>query len=182
MAIRSKNNVRLLSKVIEDVLIPSYNQVVQQFLNIEGQIAIKEIAERTPVDYGNLRAGWNALPATKSGDKFVVKIVNPVEYAHYVEYGYLQTPGRILLMEERQGKLRFLAALGFAKRFRVGDPDKNNMKPRIPGKPFVIVTRDRFIKGRFMARHGIEATINGSQERFNKSISAMLNRISKAFR
>lgn len=181
MAIRAKNNIRLFQKIMEDVVKPSFEETVQRFMELEGQIAVKEIAERTPVDYGNLRAGWFALPPERRGNKLLIRVANPVEYASYVEYGYLQSPGRILLMEEIAGKLRFIAALGFAKKYKVGDPDKSNLKPRVPGKPFVIVTRDRFIKGRFMARHGLEATIAGSQERFNKAMDAMVKRITKAF-
>lgn len=182
MAIRSKNNARLLADVIEKVLVPSFAEVTQRFLEIEGQIAVKEIAERTPVDYGVLRAGWAALEPEKRGNLLLVRVVNPVEYARYIEYGYLQSPGRILLMEEERGKLRFLAALGIAKRYRVGDPDLNNRKPHEPGKPFVIVTRDRFIKGHFMARNGLKATVDGSKRRFDKAMGAMINRIMKVFR
>ena len=85
-------------------------------------------------------------------------------------------------MEERQGKMRFLAALGITKKYKIGDPDKSELKPRVPGKPFVIVTRDRFIKGRFMARHGIEAAMSGSQKRFDKAMNAIFKRITKAFK
>lgn len=35
-----------------------------------------------------------SLPIQKQGNAFVVDIVNPVDYASYVEYGHRQTPGR----------------------------------------------------------------------------------------
>lgn len=69
---------------------------------------------RTPVDTGVLRAGWTArteqeakkgywinpkvyasrLPVKKSGNVYTITIINPVEYASYVEYGHRQEVGR----------------------------------------------------------------------------------------
>ena len=55
---------------------------------------------------GTLRRGWTgdktvdgasyaqSLPIKKKGDSFVIDIINPVEYASYVEFGHRQTPGR----------------------------------------------------------------------------------------
>lgn len=64
---------------------------------------------------GTLRRGWTAkteaeaetgsgnqnaveyaqsLPITKVGDTYQIEIINPVQYASYVEYGHRQTPGR----------------------------------------------------------------------------------------
>lgn len=67
---------------------------------------------------GTLRRGWTAkthaeaeggtghpsaaqakeyaqsLPITKSGGTYTIELINPVEYASYVEFGHRQTPGR----------------------------------------------------------------------------------------
>jgi hypothetical protein len=55
---------------------------------------------------GTLRRGWtggkkvdaktfaNSLAVTKSGDMYTIEIINPIEYAVYVEHGHRQTPGR----------------------------------------------------------------------------------------
>lgn len=55
---------------------------------------------------GTLRRGWtagkdvnaaeyaNSLSVKKIGDKYHIDIINPVEYASYVEYGHRQEPGR----------------------------------------------------------------------------------------
>lgn len=55
---------------------------------------------------GTLRRGWTAgqdmkaedyaktLKIAKSGEAYTIEIVNPVEYASYVEFGHRQTPGR----------------------------------------------------------------------------------------
>lgn len=43
---------------------------------------------------GTLRRGWTAKPITKSSGAYSVEIINPTEYASYVEYGHRQTVGR----------------------------------------------------------------------------------------
>lgn len=43
---------------------------------------------------GTLRRGWTIGPIIKEGNTFKVEIINPVEYASYVEYGHRQEPGR----------------------------------------------------------------------------------------
>ena len=86
------------------------NEQKQQFL----EACCKELAarllakviKRTPSSSGVLRRGWtagikqnatdyaNSLNINKVADKYYIDIVNPVEYASYVEYGHRQTPGR----------------------------------------------------------------------------------------
>lgn len=43
---------------------------------------------------GTLRGAWTILPIEQHGNEYVVTIINPTEYASYVEYGHRQTPGR----------------------------------------------------------------------------------------
>ena len=43
---------------------------------------------------GTLRRGWTIGAITKEGNTFKVEIINPVEYASYVEYGHRQQVGR----------------------------------------------------------------------------------------
>lgn len=73
------------------------------------------VIRRTPKDTGALKRGWttqragSGVEGLKSnsgrqfaetikvhhfGDTYVVEIINPVEYASYVEYGHRQQPGR----------------------------------------------------------------------------------------
>ena len=82
------------------------------------------VIPRTPVgDYpketgkkgGTLRRGWTAgkdvgktgkgtsaaeyaksLPIEKAGHTYTITVINPVEYASYVEFGHRQTPGRFV--------------------------------------------------------------------------------------
>ncbi len=43
---------------------------------------------------GTLRRGWTVGGIKRSGNSVFIEIINPVEYASYVEYGHRQTPGR----------------------------------------------------------------------------------------
>ncbi len=43
---------------------------------------------------GTLRDAWTIQPIEKHGNEYVVTIINPTEYASYVEYGHRQRPGR----------------------------------------------------------------------------------------
>ncbi len=75
------------------------------------------VIPRTPVgDYpqgsgkngGTLRRGWTGgkdiaprayaktLPIEKSANYYIIRVINPVEYASYVEFGHRQTPGRFV--------------------------------------------------------------------------------------
>lgn len=60
---------------------------------------------------GTLRRGWTAgkeippsayktyaksLPIEKSGDYYIIRVINPVKYASYAEFGHRQTPGRFV--------------------------------------------------------------------------------------
>ena len=44
------------------------------------------------VDTGNLRNNWRSANLRHEGDKILVDIINPVEYAMYVEYGRKRYP------------------------------------------------------------------------------------------
>lgn len=43
---------------------------------------------------GTLRSGWTIGDITRKPNGYEVEIINPVEYASYVEFGHRQTPGR----------------------------------------------------------------------------------------
>ena len=61
---------------------------------------LAKVIKRTPSDTGVLRRGWTAgqdqnaatyannLSVKKIGGKYQIEIINPVEYASYVEYGH----------------------------------------------------------------------------------------------
>jgi hypothetical protein len=43
---------------------------------------------------GTLRRRWTIEPIRKEGDKYIIEIINPVEYAPYVEYGHRTRGGK----------------------------------------------------------------------------------------
>ncbi len=43
---------------------------------------------------GTLRRSWTATEVRKKGGWYEIEIINPIEYASYVEFGHRQTPGR----------------------------------------------------------------------------------------
>lgn len=61
---------------------------------------LAKVIKRTPSDSGTLRRGWtggknqnasayaNSLSIKHVGNKYIIDITNPVEYASYVEYGH----------------------------------------------------------------------------------------------
>ena len=150
---KNKNLGEMYKKIVEAL----HRQMAQEMVAIAGQLGQKfrdEAAVRTPVDMGDLRAKWAVMPYEKKADKYIITITNPAEYAAYVEFGYMQRPGMILKMKEVKGKLRFIQFLGYSKTFKLGNPT-GKVEPDEKGE-LVIITRKRFIEGRFMARDALE--------------------------
>lgn len=55
------------------------------------QLALRLIAltkDKTPKITGNLRRNWSMGTIEKAGNEYRVKVLNPVEYASFVEYGH----------------------------------------------------------------------------------------------
>ena len=71
------------------------------------------VIPRTPVKSGTLRRGWTADVApgvsvsAGGGGTYTIEIINPVEYASYVEFGHRQTPGRYVPAIGKQLKQRW---------------------------------------------------------------------------
>lgn len=100
---------RLLAKVIRRTPVGNYYQEVEVTAkrtsknHKRGDIYTKRINTTGKIG-GTLRRGWtagqdaagyaNSLPIYSSGSVFVIEVINPVEYASYVEYGHRQEPGR----------------------------------------------------------------------------------------
>ncbi|TKI66623.1 HK97 gp10 family phage protein [Lysinibacillus mangiferihumi] len=65
-----------------------------------------KVIRRTPVakvDGGTLRRGWTIGQVKKSGSVYEIEVINPVEYAQYVEFGHRTSnhqgwvPGRFMM-------------------------------------------------------------------------------------
>ena len=74
---------------------------------------LRMVIKRTPVRGGTLRKGWTGS-RKHFGDTYVVEIINPIEYASYVEYGHRTVnhkgwvPGRFMMTISEQ-ELRQIA-------------------------------------------------------------------------
>lgn len=108
---------RLLRKVIQRTPVGEYDNQVN-FTTADG----KEVSFTTKkgMTGGTLRRGWtggakksgaswaNSLPIHKQGDNYVIDIINPVEYASYVEFGHRTrnhkgwVEGRFMLTKSEQ--------------------------------------------------------------------------------
>lgn len=97
---------RLLRKVIRRTPVGDYSDTYE----LEDDGENKFLVESSKVG-GTLRRGWTSangsdsgtnnveafvsgLEIRHSGNSYEVELINPVEYASYVEYGHRQTPGR----------------------------------------------------------------------------------------
>lgn len=87
-----KRMEQLNSKELEEICISLTNELSARFL--------RKVIKRTPVGQysgesgrkgGTLRRGWTIGKIVKRGSLYEVEIINPVEYASYVEYGH-RTP------------------------------------------------------------------------------------------
>ncbi|MCI8876473.1 MAG: HK97 gp10 family phage protein [Lachnospiraceae bacterium] len=109
---------RLLRKVILKTPVGDYNTYWTDNGRHDGVRIVDEnnrpiVLERSDQKGGTLRRGWTTqasfggqggnpgraydfsnIVVHHYGENYVVDIVNPVEYASYVEYGHRQTPGR----------------------------------------------------------------------------------------
>lgn len=114
---------RLLAKVIKRTPVGDYSEQIQVIAKKDskhhkkGETYAKTI-NPSGKKGGTLRRGWtsqtheeaekgngtpnatvaaqyaNSLKINHDGNNLIIEIVNPVEYASYVEYGHRQTPGR----------------------------------------------------------------------------------------
>lgn len=79
------------------------NEFTKEVANEIAARLLRRIKQKTPVGQytdgrtgGTLRNGWAIGQITQKGNSYTIEIINPVEYASYVEYGHRQTPGRFV--------------------------------------------------------------------------------------
>lgn len=104
MGVNNKELLRL-QKQLEELQKYDFDAFVRDATNEVAQRFYAKVVKRTPVGVypedsgkvgGTLRRGWRMTKVTKVADGYEVQIINPVEYASYVEYGHRQTPGRFV--------------------------------------------------------------------------------------
>ncbi len=66
-----------------------FNQFLRQFLLKQALDALAKTKDNTPVDTGLLRASWIVGEIRRMDGDLLVDIINPTEYASFVEYGHM---------------------------------------------------------------------------------------------
>lgn len=78
------NQMKLLEKDVSDICESCAKEIAARLL--------AKVIKRTPVKTGTLRRGWSGnvqnMKVKKTGDLYTIEVINPVEYAEYVEYGH----------------------------------------------------------------------------------------------
>lgn len=71
-------------------------------------LLLRKVTKRTPVgnydhvlpeykkNAGDLRRNWTVGEITRNGNVYNIEVINPTEYASYVEFGHMQEPGRFV--------------------------------------------------------------------------------------
>lgn len=65
-----------------------FDRWIHNFLLEEGLRALRLVRPLTPVDTGTLRRMWSISRVERTGNSLVVYLVNPMEYASYMEDGF----------------------------------------------------------------------------------------------
>lgn len=84
-----------------------FDKRVEQFLIKMAYLTNDRIKLLTPTDTGKLRDRWTVQDARRRGNDIIVYIVNPQEYASFVEDGHRQK-ARWLPGEFRNGKFKYI--------------------------------------------------------------------------
>lgn len=110
---------------------------------------------------GTLRRGWTAkthaqaeggnssdatmyamsLDVKKIGDQYQIEVINPVEYASYVEYGHRQTPGRYVPAIGKRLKVAWVEGKYF---LTISEQELRTVAPQL-----LIKDLENFLKGAF---------------------------------
>lgn len=66
-----------------------FDSFLESFLLKQALIALRLVKPRTPVDTGNLRNNWQITEVQVYDSYLTVSLVNPVEYASFMENGFV---------------------------------------------------------------------------------------------
>ena len=95
------NRLRALQAKMNKLVEQDYDKFCEDMAIELAARMLAKVVKRTPVGQypagsgktgGTLRRGWNVnknnLSATKTGNAYEITLINPVEYASYVEFGH----------------------------------------------------------------------------------------------
>lgn len=90
---------------------------------------------------GTLRRGWTVGDTQKIGDTYQIEIINPTEYASYVEYGHRQTPGRYIPALGKRAKTAWVPGKFM---LTISEKEINNIAPKLIEKKLEAKLREVF--------------------------------------
>lgn len=64
------------------------DRLIEQAAKGLAKAFLAQVKKATPVDTGNLRRKWTIKDIKKVGNAYTCTVINPVQYASYVEYGH----------------------------------------------------------------------------------------------
>lgn len=90
---------------------------------------------------GTLRRGWTVGNIQKIGDSYQVEVINPTEYASYVEYGHRQTPGRYIPALGKRAKKAWVPGKFM---LTISEKEINDIAPKLIEKKLEAKLREVF--------------------------------------
>lgn len=90
---------------------------------------------------GTLRRGWTVGTIQTIGNTYQIEIVNPTEYASYVEYGHRQTPGRYIPALGKRAKTAWVPGKFM---LTISETEINNIAPKLIEKKLEEKLREVF--------------------------------------
>lgn len=90
---------------------------------------------------GTLRRGWTLGKIQRIGDTYQIEIINPTEYASYVEYGHRQTPGRYIPALGKRAKTTWVPGKFM---LTISEKEINNIAPKLIEKKLEAKLREVF--------------------------------------
>lgn len=90
---------------------------------------------------GTLRRGWTVGAIQKIGGNYQVEVINPTEYASYVEYGHRQTPGRYIPALGKRAKKAWVPGKFM---LTISEKEINDIAPKLVEKKLEAKLREVF--------------------------------------
>jgi len=91
------NQLKRLQEKMQKLDVNQINEICISLTNELSARLLRKVIKRTPVGQypsgsgktgGTLRRGWTIGTINKTGNTYEVEIINPTEYASYVEFGH----------------------------------------------------------------------------------------------
>lgn len=133
---------------------------LREFLLEMGLRLMAQTKKLTPVDNGDLRRSWELKDVMQAGNSLYIELVNPQEYASFVEDGHRQTK-RFLPIEYLEQSKNSKPYLNYLYE-KYGDD--------IPG----VMLHEKWIPGHYMARISIQKIEREIPKRYKRAFAEFL--------